>query len=140
MFLVLFLIWHCMWCHHVCSGHWYNYFLKPGQSVRASAQSIFPWCLWFLACYALFETVREIIKFYSFETAPNLVKPFWQLFTNFERHSDMFVTARLLLIRTALKVEHHAALLIKNQTRIRILLRLRLVRIGVYKESFTTKC
>jgi hypothetical protein len=31
-----------------CSGHWHNYFLQLGQAVRASIQSIFLRCLWFM--------------------------------------------------------------------------------------------
>ncbi len=33
---VLFLLWYSMWRHYICSGHWHNYFLQPGQLVQAS--------------------------------------------------------------------------------------------------------
>jgi hypothetical protein len=34
-------------CHlNICSGHWNNYFLQPGQAEEASALSIFLKCLW----------------------------------------------------------------------------------------------
>ncbi len=45
---VLILIWYGTWHHYVCNDHWHNYFLKLYQVARASAQSIFLRCLWFL--------------------------------------------------------------------------------------------
>ncbi len=79
---VLIFLWYRTWCHYICSRHWHNFFLKPGEVAQAIAQSIFLRSLCcqmgdFLPIGLLLEDHND---FFEKMKKPKIMVTFWAIF------------------------------------------------------------